>query len=81
MKSTDGYVRAPGGRLAPLRRAHGPDGVGLALAPGVVVETDPATAVACGACFDDTDTSEEAFEAAEDPSAFWGEAGERHGSA
>lgn len=75
MKRTDGVVRAPGGRSAPLRRAATPEEVGLALEPGVVVETDLETAVACGAWFDDIEAAEEAFEAAEDPYDFGDEAG------
>ena len=80
MKRIDGYVRAPGGRLAPLRRTTDPEGVGVALAPGLIVETDPVTADSCGAWQDDTETAEEAFEAAEDPSDFWDGAGDSHGS-
>ena len=45
----DGFLRAPGGRRAPLRRAFGPDQVGGAHRPGVIVETGPATAQAGGA--------------------------------
>ena len=81
MKQTDGYVRAPGGRLAPLRRAASPEALGQALEPGVVVETDPVTAADCGAWYDDTETAEQAFEAAEDPSDLWDGSGGRHGSA
>ena len=78
MKRTDGRVHAPGGRFAPLRRAANPEEVGLALEPGVVVETDLRTALACGALYDDTE-AEEAFEAAEDPSDFWDREGDGHG--
>ena len=76
MKRIDGYVRAPGGRLAPLRRAADPEGVGVALAPGVIVETDPDTADSCGAWHDDPESAEQAYEAAEDPSDFWGGSGD-----
>ena len=48
MNRPDGSARAPRGRDAPLRRAFDPDQVGRALRPGVIVETDPATAQAWG---------------------------------
>ncbi|MCY4594636.1 MAG: hypothetical protein OXC19_07520 [Bryobacterales bacterium] len=69
MRRADGTARAPGGRIAPLRRARTADEVGQALEPGVVVETDLATAEACGAWLDDVDAAE-AFEAATDPADF-----------
>ncbi len=72
MKRYDSYVRAPGGRLAPLRRVSGAVELGQALEPGVVVETDLRTALDCGAVHDDTVAADDAFEAAEDPSDFWG---------
>ena len=70
MNRPDGVVRAPGGRGAPLRRASGPDQVGRAIRPGVIVETDLATAQACGAWREDCTDAEEAFEAAQDPADF-----------
>ncbi len=66
----DAIVEGPGGRAAPLRRAAGPEEVGRALEPGVIVETDLATAIECGAWLDGTDDPLEAFEAAEDPAVF-----------
>ena len=69
MRRADGTVRAPGGRMAPLRRARTAENVGQALEPGVIVETDLATAEACGAWLDDVDAAE-AFEAATDPADF-----------
>jgi hypothetical protein len=58
------------GRAVPLRRAETAEEVGLLLEPGVVVEMDPDTAAACGACLDDCTDWEEAFEASEDPFEF-----------
>ena len=75
MKREDGTVRAPGGRMAPLRRARTAENVGQALEPGVIVETDLATAEACGAWLDDVDAAE-AFEAAMDPADFGEGAGD-----
>ncbi len=75
MRPADAVVEAPGGRFAPLRRATSPEEVGRAIAVGVIVETDPDTAVACGACFDDPEDAEEAFDAAEDPAVFGNEEG------
>lgn len=69
MRRVDGTARAPGGRMAPLRRARTAEEVGQALSPGVIVETDLATAEACGAWLDDVDAAE-AFEAATDPADF-----------
>ncbi len=80
MKRMDGIVRAPGGQAAPLRRATTPEEVGRALEAGVIVETDPATARACGAWIEDCDEAEEAFEAAEDPADFGDEGGVGDGS-
>ena len=59
-----------GGKAVPLRRAATAEEVGLLLEPGVVVEMDPDTAAACGACPDDCTDWEEAFEASEDPFEF-----------
>lgn len=59
-----------GGRAVPVRRAKTASEVGLLLEPGVIVEMDPDTAAACGACEDDCIDWEEAFEAAEDPFEF-----------
>ena len=54
-----------------VRRAETPEEVGrLLLEPGVIVEMDPDTAAACGACEDDCIDAEEAFEAAGDPFEF-----------
>lgn len=80
MRWADRVARAPGGGFAPLRRAKSPDEVGAALEPGVIVETDLETALACGAWFEDADAAEEAFEAAEDPSDFRRSAGGGHGA-
>ena len=69
-------ARAPNGRAAPVRRARDPDEVGLAIRPGVIVETDMATAEACGAWAEDCTDARDAFDAAEDPASFgraeWG---------
>lgn len=81
MKRTTRLVRAPSGQLAPMRRAMTPEQVGQALEPGVVVEADLETALACGAWFDDIDAAEVAFEAAEDPSDFWDEEADGRGTA
>ncbi len=70
MRRTDGTARAPGGRIAPLRRARTADEVGQALKPGVIVETDLATAEICGAWLDEDVDAAEAFEAATDPADF-----------
>ena len=70
MNRPDGIALAPGGRSAPLRRANDPDRIGRAIRPGVIVETDPATAEACGAWLEDCLDAAEAFEAAEDPADF-----------
>ncbi|MYB54050.1 MAG: hypothetical protein F4X77_17900 [Acidobacteriia bacterium] len=59
-----------GGRAVPVRLAKTATEVGLLLEPGVIVEMDPDTAAACGACEDDCIDWEEAFEAAEDPFEF-----------
>lgn len=73
MKRADRIVQAPGRGFALLRRATSPDEVGRSLEPGVMVETDLETALACGAWFEDAEAAEEAFEATEDPSDFqWG---------
>ncbi len=64
-----------GGKAVPLRRAETAEQVGLLLEPGVVVEMDPDTAAACGACQDDCTDWEEAFEASEDPFEFGDEGG------
>lgn len=59
---------ASGGGQAPVLRAETPEEVGrLLLEAGAVIETDPETAAACGACADDCISAEEAFEAAADP--------------
>lgn len=59
---------ANGGREVPVLRAATPEEVGrLLLEPGTVIETDRATAEACGACQDDCIDAEEALEAAGDP--------------
>ena len=75
MRPIDTIVTALGGRSAGLRRVRSPAEVGHALEAGVIVETDPATARACGAWFDDPVDAEEAFEAAEDPAVFGAEEG------
>lgn len=68
--------RDPGG--AAVRRAETPEEVGrLLLEPGAIVEMDPGTAEACGACADDCTDWEEAFEAAGDPFEFGDEGGGR----
>ncbi len=59
-----------GGKAVPLRRAETAAEVGLLLKPGVIVEMDPETAAACGACPDDCTDWKEALEAAEDPFEF-----------
>lgn len=69
-----------GGKAVPLRRAETAEEVGLLLEPGVVVEMDPDTAAACGACPDDCTDWEEAFEASEDPFEF-GDEGSGHEAA
>ena len=54
-----------------VRRAETAADVGrLLLEPGVIVETDPATAEACGACADDCTDFEDALEASGDPFEF-----------
>ena len=63
-------------QAAPLRRAASAEEVGVLLEPGVVVEMDPETAAACGACADDNIDPEDAFEAAGDPAEF-GDEGSR----
>ena len=80
MKRSSGVTRGPGGRLVPLSRAADPDQVGRSIRPGVIVETDFATAEACGAWVDDCLGPEEAFEATEDPADFSEGAGGRRGS-
>lgn len=72
MKRMDNVVWTPSGRAAPLRRATTPGEVGRALEAGVIVETDVATALACGACIEDCDEADQAFEATEDPADFGG---------
>ena len=79
MNRPDGIALAPGGRAAPLRRAIDPDRIGRAIRPGVIVETDPATAEACGAWLEDCLDAAEAFEAAEDPASFGESARGGHG--
>lgn len=81
MRRGDGFAHAPGGDLVPLRYASSPEEVGVALKPGVIVETDLESAEACGAWFEDADSAEIAFEAAEDPSDFPEGALESHGPA
>lgn len=80
VKRSTGVTRGPGGLLVPLSRAADPDQVGRSIRPGVIVETDFASAEACGAWVDDCLEAEEAFEAAEDPAGFGGGTGGRHGS-
>lgn len=75
MRSIDAIVEAPGGKAAPLRRAKTPEEVGRALGAGVIVETDLATALECGAWRDDAVDAGEAFEASEDPAVFGGPEG------
>ena len=58
------------GKAVPLRCAETAEEVGLLLEPGVIVEMNPDTAAACGACPDDCTDWEEAFEASEDPFEF-----------
>ena len=77
MRRIDGIARSASGRAAPVRRARTPDEVGRLLRPGVVVETDAATALACGAWDDGAEDEADAFEAAEDPAAFGDEEGMR----
>ena len=80
MKRSTAVVRGPAGLLVPLSHAADPDQVGRLIRPGVVVETDLATAEACGAWVDDCLEAEEAFDAAEDPPGLGEGAGGRHGS-
>ena len=68
------------GKAVLLRRAETAEEVGLLLEPGVMVEMDPDTAAACGACSDDCTDWEEAFEASEDPFEF-GDEGSGHEAA
>ena len=64
-----------------VRRAETPEEVGrLLLEPGVVIETDRATAEACGACADDCIDPVDALEAAGDPFEF-GDEGSGHEAA
>ena len=79
MKPGERIVRASGGRAAPLRQASTPAQVGRALEAGVIVETDPLTAEACGACLEDCADFEEALAAAEAPAEF-GDRQDRHGA-
>lgn len=65
-----------GGKAVPVRSATTAAEVGQLLEPGVIVEMDPDTATACGACADDCIDWEEAFEAAEDPFDFGDECGD-----
>ena len=65
-----------GSEQAPRRRAATAEEVGRLLEPGVVVEMDPETADACGACVDDCIGDEDAFAAAVDPAEF-GDEGSR----
>lgn len=81
MRRGDRFAHAPGGGLAPLRYASSPEEVGIALKPGLIVETDLESAQACGAWFEDADSAEVAFKAAEDPSDFPDGAEESHGPA
>ena len=55
---------------AALRRAETPEEVGRLLMAGAVVEMDPETAAAVGACADDCIDPEDAFAAAGDPAEF-----------
>ncbi|MXY17238.1 MAG: hypothetical protein F4057_09680 [Acidobacteria bacterium] len=59
-----------GGEGATLRRARTPEEVGRLLMAGAVVEMDPETAAAVGACADDCIDFEDAFAAAADPAEF-----------
>ena len=64
------------GSGAAVRRAATPEEVGrLLLEPGTIVEMDPDTAEACGACADDCTDPEEALAAAGDPFEFGDEGG------
>ena len=61
------FLRTSLGGSVPVHRATGPDELGLSLSAGVVVETDLATALECGAFREDCTDHAEAFEASEDP--------------
>ena len=80
VKRSTRVTRGPGGLIVPLSRADDPEQVGRSIRPGVIVETDLATAENCGAWVDDCLEAEEALEAAEDPAGFGGGTGGRHGS-
>lgn len=63
-------INRAGNEGAPLRRARTPEEVGRLLMAGAVVEMDPETAAAVGACADDCIDFEDAFAAAADPAEF-----------
>ena len=63
------FLRTSRGRAVPVLRAKDTDELGLALRAGVVVETDLATALECGAFREDCTDHADAFEASEDPCA------------
>ncbi len=61
--------RTPFGRVVPVRQATGA-GLGAALRPGVIVETDLATAQQWGAFREECADELEAIEASDDPATF-----------
>ena len=69
-RARDRIVRTRSGGAVPLLRVMSARDLGLALRPGVVVETSPAAAERYGALSEDCGDEAEALEAAEDPAAF-----------